>query len=136
LVPSTLKLAGKLNGHPVVLLIDGGSTNNFIQVQLASHLGLTIQPSQYLRITFGNGEYMTCAGLCSQVPLHVDQSTFLVNLLLLPIYGADIILGGRGAVAQWLSGLAPITFDYTHLWMEFQCAGERIRFQGVTQPTH
>lgn len=130
LVPSTLKLAAKINGHPVTLLIDGGSTNNFIHDQLASHLGLTIQPSQHLRVTVGNGESMTCAGLCSQVPLHVDQSTFLVDLLLLPIYGADIVLG-----VQWLSGLGPITFDYTHLWMVFQHADQRIRFQGVTQPS-
>lgn len=42
LVPSTLKLSGTLNGHSVIILVDGGSTNNFIQTRLAHHLGRLI----------------------------------------------------------------------------------------------
>nr|GEX49229.1 Ty3/gypsy retrotransposon protein [Tanacetum cinerariifolium] len=55
-VPRTLKVAGSINGHSVVALIDGGSTHNFIQTRLAKHLGLTIQPSPHLQVTVGNGD--------------------------------------------------------------------------------
>ena len=48
-VPSTLKLLGSVWGREVVVLIDGGSTNNFIQTHLESHLGLAVQSSSHLK---------------------------------------------------------------------------------------
>ncbi|XP_039137100.1 uncharacterized protein LOC120274627 [Dioscorea cayenensis subsp. rotundata] len=127
LVPSTLKLSGFLNGQKVVILIDGGSTNNFIQSQLARHLGLPIQPSPQLRVTVGNGDSVDCAGTCHQVSLQLGEASFSVDLILLPIYGADIVLG-----VQWLSDLGPVLFDYRHLWMEFIHHGTTIRLNGLT----
>ncbi|KAJ0970323.1 hypothetical protein J5N97_023200 [Dioscorea zingiberensis] len=129
LVPSTLKLAGTILGHAVVVLIDSGSTNNFIQARLASHLGLTVQPSPHLRVTVGNGDSVDCSGACFQVPLKIDQALFKVDLMLLPIYGADVVLG-----VQWMAKLGPVLFDYQHLWMEIESDGSRIRFQGLHQP--
>lgn len=36
LVPSTLKIASSINGWDVIVLVDGGSKNNFIQLHLAT----------------------------------------------------------------------------------------------------
>lgn len=129
IVPSTMKLAGTINGRPVVVLIDGGSTNNFIQTKLAEHLNLPVQPLPHLRVTVGNGDSLNCAGTCLQVPLRLDDATFNVDLMLLPIYGADLVLG-----VQWMASLGPIIFDYNNLWMEFTMGDTRIQFQGVRQP--
>ncbi|XP_039133322.1 uncharacterized protein LOC120270395 [Dioscorea cayenensis subsp. rotundata] len=128
LVPSTLKLAGSIHGHPVVVLIDGGSTNNFIQSHLVKHLGLTVHPSPHLRVTVGNGESMGCGGECRQVSMKLGDTSFSVDLLLLPIYGADVVLG-----VQWLSGLGPVVFDYRNLWMEFIQQDSYICLQGLTR---
>lgn len=59
LVPSILKLEGTIQRQQVVVLIDGSLTNNFIQSHLATHLGLAVQPSQYLRVTFYNNEALS-----------------------------------------------------------------------------
>lgn len=93
LVPTILKLANKLHWHLVTVLIDGGSISNFIHAKLASHLGLTIHSSHHLRVTMGNDDIMDCAGICLQVSLLLEKSLFNVNLFLLPIYGADVVLG-------------------------------------------
>ena len=93
LVPSTLKLADTVNGHEVIVLIDGGSTNNFIQSQLAAHLHLTVQPTANIRVTVGNGETLSCGGECTGVALMIGGVAFTVDLLLFPIYGADLVLG-------------------------------------------
>ncbi|XP_039121357.1 uncharacterized protein LOC120258078 [Dioscorea cayenensis subsp. rotundata] len=129
LVPSTLKLAGTINGHNVVVLVDGGSTNNFIQSRLAAHLHLPIQASAHMRVTVGNGDALSCGGECIGVPLMIGGATFNVDLLLLPIYGADLVLG-----VQWMLRLGPILFDYENLWMEFNYNGNRVRLTGLTQP--
>lgn len=36
--PETLRLLGRLANQPVVILIDGGSTHNFVQAPLVRHL--------------------------------------------------------------------------------------------------
>lgn len=121
LVPSTLKLAGKINGKVVTVLIDGGSTNNFLQSRLASHLGLTVQAAPHLNVTIGNGAQLQCGGECLQVPLQLGEAIFPVDLLLLPVFGADIGLG-----VYWLARQGPTLFDYKELWMEFVHNGERV----------
>ncbi|XP_039118795.1 uncharacterized protein LOC120254848 [Dioscorea cayenensis subsp. rotundata] len=125
-VPSTLKIAGTINGKDIIVLIDGGSTNNFVQTKLANHLGLTVQPSNHLRVTVGNGDAVTCGGACLAVPLKLGDETFVVDLLLLPIYGADVVLG-----VQWMRQLGPILFDYGELWMEFNHLGHQVRLKGL-----
>lgn len=72
---------------------------------------------------------MTCGGECQQVPLKLGDATFAINLLLLPIYGADLVLG-----VQWLASLGPILFNYNELWMEFNYHGTVIKLQGVQSP--
>lgn len=127
--PSTLKLTGSIHSKQVTVLIDGGSTNSFIQSRLAAHLGLVVQPSPHLRVTVGNGEALDCAGACSQVPLQLGEAIFPVDLLLLPIFGADVVLG-----VHWLSSLGPILFDYGQLWMEFHYHGKLMRLHGILGP--
>lgn len=129
LVPSTLKLAGTINGQEVVVLVDGGSTNNFIQSRLAAHLHLTVQPSSHMKVTVGNGGALSCGGECTGVVLMMGGATFTVDLLLLPIYDADLVLG-----VQWMLQLGPTLFDYKNLWMEFNYQGNQIRLNGLTQP--
>lgn len=97
LVPSTLKIAGSINGQEVIVLVDGGSTNNFIQSRLADHFKLTVQPSSHMRVTIGNGDALMCGGECSGVKLKMGDAIFAVDLILLPIYGADLVLG-----VQWM----------------------------------
>ena len=92
--------------------------NNFIYTHLAAHLGLTVQPSNQLRVTVRNGVALGFAGVCLQVPLKNDQATFSVDIFLLPIHGADVVLG-----VQWLSELGPIAFDYQQLWMKIDWQG-------------
>lgn len=127
-VSSTLKLIGSINGQEILILVDGGSTNNFIQSCLAAHLKLVVQSSSHRSITVGNGKVLTCGGEYSVVPLKVGDTIFSVDLILLPIYGANYVLG-----VQWLLQVGPMVFDYRNLLMEFNFKGIRVRLHGLTQ---
>ncbi|GJU76554.1 ty3-gypsy retrotransposon protein [Tanacetum coccineum] len=89
-VPSTLRLMGQVNGKPITVLIDGGSTHNFMQTRVAKFLGLPILPSEHLQVTLGNGASMHCAGCCKEVSLRLDNYCCTLEFYLLPIYGADM----------------------------------------------
>ncbi|CAM8940485.1 unnamed protein product [Rhodiola kirilowii] len=124
--PSTLRLEGSMNGVPVIILIDTGSTHNFLQMRVAKHAKLAIEPSKHLNVTIGNGDELLCEGLCKEVPLLLDQTSFKIDFHLLPIYGADAVLG-----AQWLADLGPTLFDYKRLWMSFSHAGHEVKLHGL-----
>ncbi|GJZ44768.1 hypothetical protein Tco_0592364 [Tanacetum coccineum] len=75
-VPKTLKLEGFLGDQPVVVLIDGGSTHNFVQTRLAKHLSLVIQPSPYLNVylvKFGCSSIQYLGHIVSGSGVAVDQ---------------------------------------------------------------
>lgn len=129
LVPSTLKPEGKLHGQDIIVLMDGGSTNNFIQTRWATHLSLTVQPCNSMKITVGNDTKIQSSSICTQVPLQLSAAVFMVDLLLLPVFFAYVVLG-----VHWLRSLGPTLFDYHHLWIEFDYQGLRVRLLGLRNP--
>lgn len=132
-VPRTLKVTGSINGHSIVALFDGGSTHNFIQSRLAKHLGMAIQPIPHLNVTVGNGDTIGCLGLAHQQSILLGQTPFSTDLYLLPIYGADIVLG-----VEWLAKLGPVSCLTTKscTW-KFQIRAHKFDFQvWLTLPCH
>lgn len=51
---STLRFTGTIKGHPIKILLDGGSDENFIQPRLAKFLHLEIQPTSPIKVMVGN----------------------------------------------------------------------------------
>lgn len=87
-IPQTLHVLGHIGKQPVAILVDNGSTNNFIQDRVAKQLGLTLQPAQSFQVLVGNGDELQCSFLCHQVPLHLGPHVFMVDLFVLPLSGA------------------------------------------------
>lgn len=73
----------------------------------------------------GNGEVLHCLGVCADVELVLDGHHFLLDLFVLPIKGADLVLG-----TQWLSTLVPVLMDYKALTLSFTWRGNSLIFHG------
>jgi hypothetical protein len=125
LAPETLRLVGRVSNHNVVLLVDGGSTHNFIQERLVKSLGLTAQPTSSLKVMVGNGNEIDCHQVCPQVKIHIQSHVFTVDVHVLALSGADIVLG-----VQWLKSLGPILTDYNDLTMKFVQSGKIVELKG------
>lgn len=67
--PRSLRLIGEVGSHCFQVLIDSGSTHNFIKPVLAEQLGLPIQPTTHFRVYIGNGDFLVCQLYCPQVNL-------------------------------------------------------------------
>lgn len=76
----------------MVILVDGGSTHNFIQTRVAKFLALPSSPTATLRVMVGNGHTLDYDTLSSQVPLSIQGHDFRLDLYHLPLCGADIVL--------------------------------------------
>lgn len=123
--PRTLRLRGSVRGRDLSVLIDSGSTQNFIQDSVAYKLGVGLQSLQEFKVFIGSGEYLVCREMVRQVPLTIQEVTLNEDLYVLSMEGANIVLG-----IQWLETLGAVTYDYKKLSMEFENQGKKINFQG------
>ena len=127
--PHSLCLPGTIHNQNFQVLIDNGSTHNFIKPALAEHLGLSLKYAHSFRVYIGNDDSLVCQFCCSQVPLTLQGHLFLVDLFILPIEGPDVVLG-----IQWLQQLGRVSHDYVVLTMDFCWHGNQIQLQGNILP--
>ena len=73
----------------------------------------------------GNGQKLFADGCVKGVFLVVQEFEIITDLFVLPIEGADAILG-----IFWLSTLGCIILDYKHLTMQFGSGGHMVELRG------
>ena len=95
--PRSLSMKGRINSSPVSILIDGGSTHNFIKPSVAEQLSLPLNSSTPFRVIVGNGAALKCSYACLSTPIFMQGHHFEIDLFLLQVEGPDVILG-----VQWL----------------------------------
>ena len=72
----------------------------------------------------GNDQQLECRWLCEAITIDLQTTSFTVDLYVLPIVGANVILG-----VQWLQSLGPILTDYTTLTMQFFHKGSLVELR-------
>ncbi|KAI3756929.1 hypothetical protein L6452_04461 [Arctium lappa] len=123
--PHSLQLWGTISSTEVHVLIDNGSTHNFVQPSLIEQLKLPITPTKPFQVSIGSGATLLCDHVCAQVNLTLQGLTINVDLFVLPMQGAEVVLG-----IQWLQKLGKVTHDYAHQTMEFAVNNKKHRLKG------
>ncbi|VFQ96450.1 unnamed protein product [Cuscuta campestris] len=123
--PRSLKLAGSVHGTAVQVLLDSGSTHNFIHPGVAERLALVLHPVTPFRVYVGNGDSLRCSYNCPRTPLSLQGHLFEIDLYMLEVHGPDIVLG-----IEWLQTLGKVAHDYAKLTMEFIWNGDTITLRG------
>ncbi|KAA8519599.1 hypothetical protein F0562_013956 [Nyssa sinensis] len=113
--PQTLIVWGRLKNKNLMVLIDGGSTHNFIDQATASRFGLYITRNKKLQVVLANQEKIECVGQCQGLTLTIQGVPITADYYVLPVAACQVVLG-----VQWLETLGPIEMDYKHLTMTFQ----------------
>lgn len=98
-IPQTLRVLGTIKNTPIIVLIDSGSTRNFIQERVAKNLNLPFQQTEPFQVLVGNGEELVCSSICSNISLTLDLHEFVVDLFVLPISGTEMVLARCTMVA-------------------------------------
>jgi len=122
---ATPRFHGHVSGSPVQVLVDGGSTDNFVQARVAKFLNLSIEPAPPFSVVVGSGQRLRCDGVVRQVHLSIQGCNLVVDLYVLSLHGADIVLG-----VSWLSSLGPILQDYSQRLFEFSLKGQKYSWIG------
>lgn len=90
---NTFCLSGQILSKLVAILVDGGSTHNFVKDSIAATLGLTLDPIEPFHVLVGSGQKLICSHICKGVSLVMQGHSFSLDLFVLGLCGADIVLG-------------------------------------------
>lgn len=112
--PRTLRVAGQVDEFSVTVLIDSGSSHNIMQPRVAEFLGLPVVSVAPFSVVVGNGASIQCTGRCLDVPVRLSDHLFRIPFFILPIHGADLVLG-----VQWLQTIGVFQSDYTIPCIQF-----------------
>lgn len=122
--PHTIKLLGKLEGKPVVILIDSVASYNFVGKFMLAELGLTPEETGRYGVLTGGGITVKGKGLCRNVKLEMQGCQIITSLLPLSLGTADMIFG-----CQWLETLGETKCNWKLQRMKFLVDGEWITIQ-------
>ncbi|CAA0811545.1 Unknown protein, partial [Striga hermonthica] len=119
--PRMMRLPAWVKDRRVVVLVDNGSSHNFINADLSQKLKLPTTKIEPFEVRVANGERLRCTESFRGVPTKFQGVTVKANLYALPLVGPDFVLG-----VQWLEGLGKVTTDYRTGIMEFRSGDQRL----------
>ncbi|RWW72002.1 hypothetical protein BHE74_00020220 [Ensete ventricosum] len=109
-----LKIEGFLEQQSVIILIDAGSTHNFMSSKVAAHLMLQKEDYNGFEVKVANGQILKCNQKFLRVKLILQEQDVVADFFLLPLDGFDIVLG-----FDWLSMIGDIFWNFLKLTMKF-----------------
>nr|GEX57582.1 retrotransposon Gag domain, retroviral aspartyl protease [Tanacetum cinerariifolium] len=129
--PTTMKVHGTLNSNEVLILIDGGSTHNFIYDVLVNELKLTSQMVAPFGVQIRSGDVIRCSKVCRDLSLQLGGLKVVQDLYTFSIGGADLVLG-----IQWLATLNTVQANWKEMFVIFTIDGKHYKLQGVSTGPH
>ncbi|GJS40401.1 transposable element [Tanacetum coccineum] len=87
----TLQVHGIIKKQPVVMLVDSGSTHNFIDVSLAKRLGVKMIPIKLMEVVVADGFKIPVEYVCKEVKWVVQGVQFCSDFLSMLIGGCCML---------------------------------------------
>lgn len=126
---NTMRVSGSVYGQKMHILIDSGSTHNFIDSITAERLGCGMTENSPVTVIVANGDRILCNKVCAGLKWKMQGVEFEAGLLVLPLEGCQMVLG-----IQWLILLGSILWNFKELRMEFMVGKKKVVLRGSPQP--
>jgi hypothetical protein len=122
----TLKIKGYIKKKKVIVLIDSGSTHNFIHYKLAKDLNCFVYLAPEFQVMIVDGGTINCSGKCNKINLTMGEYVMSSPMIFIPMGGAGVVLG-----IQWLQSLGTVDFNFQELFMKFSLEGKEIELTDI-----
>ena len=87
----TMRALGYIRGHWVVILLDTGSSHNFLDFVLVRTLQLAMDTTRILKVRVANGDLIRTKGECKDLLIKMQGKDFLVHLHVLTLGGGGVV---------------------------------------------
>ncbi|GKB83583.1 putative mitochondrial protein [Tanacetum coccineum] len=126
----TMRVKGRVGKKVVYILIDYGSTHNFLDVHTAKKLGCRLAKTTPMQVSVANGQRMMSTYVCHYLKWSLQNEVFTSDVMLLPLGGCEMVLG-----IQWLATLGDMQCNFKKLIMKFNHKGRQLVLRGMNN-TH
>ncbi|GJX36874.1 reverse transcriptase [Tanacetum coccineum] len=125
----TMRIIGKIGKQVVHILIDCGSTHNFLDIYTAKKLGCRLTKTTPMQVSVANGQKMISTSICHDLQWSLQNEVFTSDVILLPLGGCEMVLG-----IQWLATLGDMQCNFKKLIMKFNHKRRQIVLRGMSKP--
>jgi hypothetical protein len=80
-----IRIAGEVNGVPVIALVDSGSTHSFVDPKIVKQAGYDSTPTKPMEITVANGAKMYCEHKCDGMLWVMQGKEFQFDMKVLEV---------------------------------------------------
>lgn len=123
----TMKVHGRVGNKEFSILMDGGSSHNFIHPNMITKFGIRTQQLGKIAVALASGGRMMSSTYCKEFKWAMHGHEFVADAIVLPVKGYDMVLG-----VQWLSTLGDIIWNFNTLKMEFIYNNQRVVLRGAS----
>ncbi|XP_028754553.1 uncharacterized protein LOC114714022 [Neltuma alba] len=127
--PATIRFNGEIEGTKVQILLDGGSSDNFLHPRIVRHLKIPVELTPEVKVLGGTGRILTSSELVNDTPVQIDGHILHMSCFVLPVAGVDMVIG-----ADWLETLGPHVADYSTSTIKFLLGDQFITLKGYRGP--
>ena len=127
--PQTLKIKEHIKNNNSTVLIDSGSTHNFVNTSLAKIFNLFVCPVPNMKLMVEDGNKIDNVGKCHKVKLQMHEYNLESDFFAVPLGGVDVLLG-----IQWLQTLGTYSTNHQENFIEFQSFGKTHKLYGFQPP--
>lgn len=124
-VNNTIRIVGMANGKLLRILVDSGSTNNFLDPNAAKRVKATLTDTTPISISIADWFKVPSYQQCSALHWTVQGEELVTDFRILPLGGIDAVIG-----VQWLKVFNLITFDFDQLQLSFGRGDNQAMLQG------
>lgn len=83
--PRTIRVSGIMKNRHFTVLIDGGSTHNFIDHAIVTRFGLPMEKNRKLQVMVANQDHIEYLGECKALMLQIQGCPIIVDFFILPL---------------------------------------------------
>jgi len=123
-----MRITGRVGSHILHILVDSGSTHNFLDTTTAKKLRCELQKIPPLMVAVADGAQLQCQWVCKGFEWALEDVAYKTDAYIVPLGSCDMILG-----VQWLATLGSILWNFGKLTMQFRYKGEKQILQGQTK---
>jgi len=121
----TMKFQGFINGMKVQILLDSGSSNNFLYPRLTHCFKLPVETIPNLQVLVGNDKSLFAKGFVKELEVKIQGHSLKLPMYLFLITEANLVIR-----AAWLATVGPHFFYYSKLTLKFYLNNQFITLHG------
>lgn len=122
----TMRWMGRIGAQWVTILIDTGSSHNFLDPAVLKKTKLPLNMEEKVKLRVANGEVIPSEGRCSGVKVKIQDTLFFLEAHVLVLAECNTVLR-----IQWFQEIGSILWDFQKLTMSFSVGEKMVKLKGL-----